>query len=57
MLFLKLVIPEQYQAVFSLKIHRSDAIGFYSESIIIETNYQVKSLDLLRLFLFTLIFL
>ena len=38
----QMVIPQQHQAVFLLKLHATKPPGFYSESIVIETDYQVR---------------
>jgi hypothetical protein len=41
-IFLKIVIPKQHQAIFILTIHGTDPPEFYTGSIDIQTNYQVK---------------
>ena len=41
--FLKIVIPKQHQAIFLLTIHGTDPPEFYTGSIDIQTNYQVRN--------------
>lgn len=38
----KLVIPQQHQAIFLLKINATDSPKFYSEPITVKTQFQVN---------------
>jgi hypothetical protein len=48
-IYLKIVIPQQHQAVFLLTIQGIDTPKLYSESINIKTNYQVKTISFISL--------